>query len=530
VAIFRPKPPAPDYSRAGANRNFSRTPATDSQSFRSEIQRQIPVFGEQSPGLVPAPTTASGWFLRDDGTWVAGAGGGAPTTVDYLVRTADAGLSAERVVTDTASIIWDWSTGGQSKAERAALTGHVTASQNSNSTTIASGVVTDTHVAAANKDGVAGTASMRTLGTGAQQACAGDDSRLSDDRTASGLRTASTVVSVSAASAPTSGQVLTATGGTAATWQTPAGGSGHTIQDEGTPLTARANLNFVGGRIEATDDSGAGATKVTVSTPTGTGFAHITSDAEDAAAIKVDLAENGTPGHVTGVLDETNGGTGQSTLTKGDLIYANAANTFAKLGIGASDTVLMTDATGLPAWTMLLTKISGSSGAAGNYMTWQTLSSNAAANATTTVAAVMTTTGVGSGTWAFKYLIRYQSSVTTTGVFFSIDHGGTVSMMVYHMTFVSTGGAAATGVADQVSGTNAGQLVEGKSARTDNATVAGGHTASAGVDTINADCLMVLEGIFTCSTSGSLILNHASETANSTQVMAGTTLELRKVA
>lgn len=40
--------------------------------------------------------------------------------------------------------------------------------------TIAASVITDTNVAAANKDGVAGTASMRTLGTGAQQAAAGN--------------------------------------------------------------------------------------------------------------------------------------------------------------------------------------------------------------------------------------------------------------------------------------------------------------------------------------------------------------------
>lgn len=38
-------------------------------------------------------------------------------------------------------------------------------------------------IAAANKDGVAGTPSMRTLGTGAQQAAAGNDARLSDQRT-----------------------------------------------------------------------------------------------------------------------------------------------------------------------------------------------------------------------------------------------------------------------------------------------------------------------------------------------------------
>ena len=45
-----------------------------------------------------------------------GGGGGAPTTADYLVKTANAGLSAERVVTDTTTITWDWSTAGQAKA------------------------------------------------------------------------------------------------------------------------------------------------------------------------------------------------------------------------------------------------------------------------------------------------------------------------------------------------------------------------------------------------------------------------------
>ena len=43
--------------------------------------------------------------------------------------------------------------------------------------------LTDADIAAGNKDGAAGTPSMRTLGTGAVQAAAGNDSRLSDDRT-----------------------------------------------------------------------------------------------------------------------------------------------------------------------------------------------------------------------------------------------------------------------------------------------------------------------------------------------------------
>lgn len=69
-------------------------------------------------GLVPAPAIGdSAKFLRGDGAWAAGAGGGsgAPTDADYLVKTANGGLSVERVVTDTATVAVDWATAGQAK-------------------------------------------------------------------------------------------------------------------------------------------------------------------------------------------------------------------------------------------------------------------------------------------------------------------------------------------------------------------------------------------------------------------------------
>src|SRR4249919_478293 len=47
---------------------------------------------------------------------------------------------------------------------------------------IAAGAIVDADVAAANKDGTAATPSLRTLGTGALQATAGNDARLSDAR------------------------------------------------------------------------------------------------------------------------------------------------------------------------------------------------------------------------------------------------------------------------------------------------------------------------------------------------------------
>ena len=66
-----------------------------------------------------------------------------PINADYLVKTANATLSAERVVTDTASITVDWATAGQAKFQREALTGDVTAAQNDNATTIANDAVTN---------------------------------------------------------------------------------------------------------------------------------------------------------------------------------------------------------------------------------------------------------------------------------------------------------------------------------------------------------------------------------------------------
>ena len=56
-----------------------------------------------------------GTNLSFSGTTLNAASGGV-TDADFLVRTTHAGLSAERVVTDTTTISWDWATAGQAKA------------------------------------------------------------------------------------------------------------------------------------------------------------------------------------------------------------------------------------------------------------------------------------------------------------------------------------------------------------------------------------------------------------------------------
>lgn len=103
----------------------------------------------------------------------------------------------------------------------------------------------------------------------------------------------------------------------------PAGG-GHTIQDEGTPLTQRTNLNFVGAGVTATDDAGNDATVVTIP---GGGSNH-------------DLLD--------GSVDQD---TVASTVTRGDLIVGNATPKWDDLAIGTARQLLAVNAGGTdPEW------------------------------------------------------------------------------------------------------------------------------------------------------------------------------------
>ena len=109
--------------------------------------------------------TAAGRALIDD------ADAATQRTTLGLVAVASSGSAA------------DLSTGILLDARMPDLTGDVTTVEGAVATTIAALAVTDAKVATANKDGLAATPSMRTLGTGAQVACAGNDARLSDART-----------------------------------------------------------------------------------------------------------------------------------------------------------------------------------------------------------------------------------------------------------------------------------------------------------------------------------------------------------
>jgi hypothetical protein len=79
---------------AAASHNHA---ATDVNSGTLDGDR-LPGLSTTKKGGVPATGTPSGLFLKDDGTWAAGASG-APTDAHYLTDQAESGLSAEVVVT-----------------------------------------------------------------------------------------------------------------------------------------------------------------------------------------------------------------------------------------------------------------------------------------------------------------------------------------------------------------------------------------------------------------------------------------------
>ena len=126
--------------------SFAATIANDAVSY-AKIQHvsaasKLLGRGDSGSGDVQEITIGSGLAMTGTTLSASGGGGGAPDSADYLVKTANASLSAERVVTDSTSITANWGTAGQVAFERAALTGDVTASANSNATTIANDAVT----------------------------------------------------------------------------------------------------------------------------------------------------------------------------------------------------------------------------------------------------------------------------------------------------------------------------------------------------------------------------------------------------
>jgi hypothetical protein len=207
------------------------------------------------------------------------------------------------------------------------------------------------------------------------------------------------------------------------------------------------------------------------------------------------------------------GGTGQTT-------QSTALNALLPTQTSQSGKVLQTDGTNA-SWQ---TAGSGSSA-----VSVVNISSDNAANATTTFAVVSgLNKSLDPGTYVFQYFVRYQAAATTTGVKFATEFGGTSTVFMSQMRFITTGGAAATAAASQNINTATGNIMEGFSKRTQGAALAIGTTVS--VDAANSDMMMIIEGLVVVTVAGFLRLYHASEVAASSTVKAGSSLIVTQTA
>lgn len=134
---------------------------------------------------------------------------------------------------------------------------------------------------------------------------------------------------------------------------------------------------------------------------------------------------------------------------------------------------------------------------------------------------------IGVGTWVFQYFIRYQAAALTTGVRFDVNHSGTVTTFLWQQRCVDTSATASTNAPDQDQIIAAGGVMSAMASRA-KGTAGRGTTLS--VDTINANMLMIIEGLVVVTVAGDIQLYHGSEVAAASTVKQDSSLILTKIA
>lgn len=155
-------------------------------------------------------------------------------------------------------------------------------------------------------------------------------------------------------------------------------------------------------------------------------------------------------------------------------------------------------------------------------------SDHAISSVTGTEVAGLEFANVLPGTYIFEYFLIIQSATLTVGPMLGINFSGTAAVRKMCLRYPSTGTTAITGVADDV-GAATGQIMECHPVTAFSTTAPNmGHNG--GVATVNADILDYIEGIMIVTAIGNLELWHASETATSTTVKAGSVARLTRAA
>ena len=120
----------------------------------------------------------------------------------------------------------------------------------------------------------------------------------------------------------------------------------------GLPATITANVT---GNVSGTSGSTTGNAATATALATARNIGGVSFDGTGNIDLPgVNSAGNqntsGTAADLSATLDETKGGTGLTSFTTGDVVYASGSNTLAKLGIGSSGEVLSVSSGGIVEW------------------------------------------------------------------------------------------------------------------------------------------------------------------------------------
>jgi len=125
----------------------------------------------------------------------------------------------------------------------------------------------------------------------------------------------------------------------------------------GLPATITANVT---GNVSGTSGSTTGNAATATALETARTIGGVSFDGTaniDLPGVNTAGNQNtsGTAADLSATLDETKGGTGLTSFTTGDVIYASGSNTLAKLGIGSSGQTLQVSSGGIVEWATATT-------------------------------------------------------------------------------------------------------------------------------------------------------------------------------
>lgn len=200
-------------------------------------------------------------------------------------------------------------------------------------------------------------------------------------------------------------------------------------------ITAGTGISVADGDGVSGNPTISSAATVPISFPTDSGTATPSANALTVAG-GTGINTAGSGATVTVNLDtpvaETNGGTGQTTYSTGDILYASASNTLSKLTAG-SDGEVLTLASGVPSWAAAtggftwneVTGTSGTIAADNGYITNNASQVTMTLPSTCSVGDYFRVVGKGAGGWKVaqnaSQLIHFGNMDTTTGTGGSLE-------------------------------------------------------------------------------------------------------------